>query len=106
MYDSKGSEEGPRKNNGSKKITPQKMEEDADSNGSHREEEVPKKKKAFKEKRSHKIDEHELSGVSNSDDQVNEEQDQGTKPNHDNPDAHRNEDNTQKKKLTKKSKVR
>ena len=97
--------EAPGKNKGSKKIIPQKMEDNADSNDSHREEEVLRKTNTFEEKRSPEIDEHKLSGVSNCGDQLNEEQDQGNASNHDNTYLHRKEDNTQKAKLTKKSKV-
>ena len=103
--DGKGNEEAPGKNIGSKKITAQKIEDGAGSNVSHREEEVLKKTNTFEEKRSHRVDECELSGVSNSEDQ-DEEQDQGNSSNHDNSNVHRNENNTQKTKLTKKSKVK
>lgn len=103
--DCKGNEEAPGRNNGSKKITAQKMEDNADSNDSHREEEVLRKTNTFEEKRSHKVDEYELSGVSNSEDQLNKEQDQGNASHHDNSNVHRNEDNTQKTRLTKMSKV-
>ena len=85
------------------KITAQKIEDDADSIDSLREEKVLRKTNTFEEKISHEIDEHELSGVSSSEDQFNEEQDQGNASNHAN--LHRNEGNTHKTKLTKKSKV-
>lgn len=84
------------------KITAQKIEDDADSIDSLREEKVLRKTNTFEEKISHEIDEHELSGVSSSEDQFNEEQDQGNASNHAN--LHRNEGNTHKTKLTKKSK--
>lgn len=102
--DFKGNEEAPRKNIGSKKIAAQKIEDGAGSNDSYREEEVLKKTNTFEEKRSHRVDEYELSGVSDSEDQ-DDEQYQRSASNHDNSNVHRNEDNTRKTKLTKKSKV-
>lgn len=107
--DCKGNEEAPGKNNGSKKITPQKMEDNADSDDSHREEEVLKKvlrkTNTVEEKQSQKIDEYELSGVSNCEDQLNEQGDQENASNHNNRYVYRNEENIQATKLTKKSKV-
>ena len=105
VNDCKGNEEAPGKNNGSKKITQQKMEGDSDSNDCHSEEEVMRKSNTFEEKRSCKIDKYELSGVSNCEDQLNEEQHQGNASNHNNSNDRRNEDNIQATKLTKKSKV-
>ena len=92
--------------NGSKKIKQQKMEDNSDSNDCHSEEEVMRKANTFEEKRSCKIDKYELSDVSNCEDQLNEEQYQGNASNHNNSNVHRNEDNIQATKLTKKSKVR
>ena len=91
--------------NGSKKIKQQKMD-NSDSNDCHSEEEVMRKANTFEEKRSCKIDKYELSDVSNCEDQLNEEQYQGNASNHNNSNVHRNEDNIQATKLTKKSKVR
>ena len=103
--DCKENEKAPEKNSASKKITPQKMEDNADSNDSHSEEEVLRKTNTFEEKRLLKFDEYELSAVSNSEDHLSEQRDQGNPSNHNNSDVHRNEDSIQATKLTKKSKV-
>jgi len=103
MSDDTEADDGKIKEEAPGKITAQKIEDDADSIDSLREEKVLTKTNTIEEKRSHEIDEHELSGVSSSEDQFNEEQDQGNASNHAN--LHRSEGNTHKTKLAKKSKV-